>query len=121
MAVYIISPRKKESRASINGNEGRIEVAMWQLDREMYEECGQRNPRPPAKYQRLSGKIERLCMKIRMYRLPPNNHSHPGTRFSNLIFKRFVARDRNKRERQGFLFILLRICNFFDIIVQSII
>lgn len=36
-----------------------------------------------AKYQRLSREIERLCIEIRMYRLPSTT-TQSGTRFSNL-------------------------------------
>lgn len=73
IAVYIISPRKKESWVGINGNEGGIA--------ETHEESmGKGDPRP-AKYQRLSREIERLCMEIRMYRLPPEQPLIQGQDF----------------------------------------
>lgn len=82
------------------------------------ESTGKGDPRP-AKYQRLSREIERLCMEIRMYRLPPGTATHPATRFSNLAFKRFVARDRKKKEGDaGFPIYCTRSIIFVDAVAQ---
>lgn len=114
MAVYIISPgEKRKAWLGINGDKGGIEVEARRLNGDARDaQYGQRDPRP-AKYQRLSREIERLCMEIRMYRLPPNNHSSRDEIFSNLTFKCFVARDRKKdEERLGLLIYSMPVYNF---------
>lgn len=102
MAVYIISQRKKESWARINGNEGGIAVR-----RKDGESIGKGDPRP-AKYQRLSREIERLCMEIRMYRLPPEQPLIQGQDF-RILYLNASQKIGKKRGMRDFLFILPRL------------
>lgn len=111
MAVYIISPRKEESWVGINGNEGGIAETHG-------ESMGKGDPRP-AKYQRLSREIERLCMEIRMYRLPPEQPLIQGQDFRILHLNASSQEIGRKKRGAGFLIYSTRSIIFIDAIAQS--
>lgn len=82
------------------------------------ESIGKGDPRP-AKYQRLSREIERLCMEIRMYRLPPEQPLIQGQDFRILHLNASSQKIGRKEGDAGFLIYSTRNIIFVDAIAQS--